>query len=196
MAVAAGLLPLAIGTDTAGPLRIPGQCCGVAAWEPTFGLVPTDGADPALRARLTKGLAIPAAALEESRVALRRLAGDPLEALFAGADALMLPMMCMPIPRVDVCEPGSPEFSARTLYALSALTGWVNGLGLPAVAIVTGWDEAGLQVSMQLVGRPGADRALLDLALTLENRGSDGLFAGSAMMQGKFGHMITAGDLP
>ncbi|RYY06669.1 MAG: amidase, partial [Alphaproteobacteria bacterium] len=50
----------------------------------------------------------------------------------------------------------------------SALTRWVNGLGLPAVSVVTGHDDAGLPVSMQVVGRPGSDRALLDLAVSLQ----------------------------
>ncbi len=43
VAVAAGLADFAIGTDTAGSVRIPAHCCGVTGWKPTPGLVPTSG---------------------------------------------------------------------------------------------------------------------------------------------------------
>ena len=45
-ALAAGLAPLALGTDTAGSVRIPAAFCGVAALKPTFGSVRADGVFP------------------------------------------------------------------------------------------------------------------------------------------------------
>jgi aspartyl-tRNA(Asn)/glutamyl-tRNA(Gln) amidotransferase subunit A len=45
-AVAAGLVDVALGTDTAGSIRIPAALCGVTGHRPTVGLVPTDGVVP------------------------------------------------------------------------------------------------------------------------------------------------------
>ncbi|MGK0190662.1 MAG: amidase, partial [Verrucomicrobiales bacterium] len=46
VAVALGLADVALGTDTAGSIRVPAACCGVAGLKTTFGLVPIDGVYP------------------------------------------------------------------------------------------------------------------------------------------------------
>jgi len=42
-AVAAGMVPFALGTDTAGSVRIPAAWCGIAALRPRRGRLPTEG---------------------------------------------------------------------------------------------------------------------------------------------------------
>jgi aspartyl-tRNA(Asn)/glutamyl-tRNA(Gln) amidotransferase subunit A len=45
-ALAAGLAEAALGTDSAGSIRIPAACCGITGFKPTYGLVPIDGCFP------------------------------------------------------------------------------------------------------------------------------------------------------
>ena len=54
--VAADAVPLALGTDTAGSVRVPAACQGVLGFKPSFGAVPVEGVFPLSPAFDTVGL--------------------------------------------------------------------------------------------------------------------------------------------
>lgn len=77
-ALAAGMLPLALGSDTGGSIRIPACLCGVVGLKPTYGLVSRKGVLP-LSWSLDH-LGPMAVAVEDLALALNSLAGhDPLD---------------------------------------------------------------------------------------------------------------------
>ncbi|GAA1390731.1 hypothetical protein GCM10009613_31930 [Pseudonocardia kongjuensis] len=70
-AVAAGHLPLTVGTDTGASVRTPAALCGVAGWKPRRGTLPGGGVFPLAESFDTVGLlAADAASLALARAAL------------------------------------------------------------------------------------------------------------------------------
>ncbi|MFD9947322.1 amidase [Nonomuraea sp. NPDC059023] len=73
-AVAAGLVPLALGTDTGGSVRIPAALCGVAGFKPAYGAIPADGVFPL--ARSFDHVGVLAGSARDCLLAYRCLTGD------------------------------------------------------------------------------------------------------------------------
>jgi aspartyl-tRNA(Asn)/glutamyl-tRNA(Gln) amidotransferase subunit A len=86
------------------------------------------------------------------------------------ADAAILPVMPCRTPLLAEADPASPSFSARQLYELSSYTRFVNMLGFPTLAFPTGFDDHGLPVALQIVGRAGSDFDLMALVLRLQDK--------------------------
>ncbi|MER6811946.1 amidase [Spirillospora sp. NPDC000708] len=78
VAVAAGMVPLALGTDTGGSVRIPAAFCGVAGFKPAYGAVPTEGVFPLSVSFDHVGVL--AATAADCRTAYRVLTGQPEDA--------------------------------------------------------------------------------------------------------------------
>lgn len=126
------------------------------------GAVSLDG-DPMLKRRIAKGLNISDSELDaalERRTSLR----NAFIGSWKASDAAVLPVLSMLTPVAAQVDPASPQFQPRTLYAISANTRFVNALGLPAIALPVGFDERGVPLSMQIIGRPGTELSLLKLA--------------------------------
>ncbi len=132
------------------------------------GLIDDETISPVLRRRLAKGLDIDDQTLAAA-VAQRTALADAFIEILGRADVAILPVMAIRTPLAAECDPQSPSFRARTLYELSRLTRFVNMLGLPAVALPVGFDDQGLPVALQIVGRAQSDRALLALAAMVQS---------------------------
>lgn len=72
-AVAAGMCDWAVGTDTAGSIRIPAAFCGVVGYKPTFGTIDTTGVIPLSRSLDTVGALAPS--VREAAAAVATMTG-------------------------------------------------------------------------------------------------------------------------
>jgi aspartyl-tRNA(Asn)/glutamyl-tRNA(Gln) amidotransferase subunit A len=123
-----------------------------------------------LRKRISKGLLITDEELAVAMAARDRLRDQFILSCLGSAGVAILPVMPIRTPQVKEVDPASVQFNPRILYALSRFTRFVNYLGLPALAVPAGFDNNGMPVGLQLIGRPGSEAILLQIAVRLQER--------------------------
>ena len=158
-------LPAMLAIDAHAMIVMQGEAARVHA-----GRLEHAAISPVLRKRIAKGLTIDDATLAANRAARSQLVKDFEEQVLGKADAAILPVMAIRTPPLSEADPASPTFSARQLYELSSYTRFVNMLGYPAVSIPVGFDDRGLPVALQMVGRAGSDFALIALAVRMQEK--------------------------
>lgn len=135
VAVAAGLVDFALGTDTGGSVRVPAAFCGIYGFRPTHGAIPTAGVVPFAPSLDTVGwLARDAPTLSiVGDVLLPEMATAPIREVFVAEDAFALAdqevqvaldetmdIMALSRRTLDVF-PGTVDNVARTYQVVQAM---------------------------------------------------------------------------
>ena len=126
VAVAAGIVPLAFGTDTAGSGRVPAMFNNIVGLKPSLGLISTRGIVPACRA--LDCISVFALSVEDAWIALRVIAGYDANDPYSRDRALGV------LKRVSVgVRLGIPLISQRLFFGdLRAAADYESALGLLA----------------------------------------------------------------
>jgi aspartyl-tRNA(Asn)/glutamyl-tRNA(Gln) amidotransferase subunit A len=189
-AVAYGAIPVGLGSDTGGSLRLPAACCGVTSIKPTWGRMSRAGAMPLAPALDTVGVI--ARHVEDLALTLGVLAGpDPLD---PAASSVAVPdyvaRLSDPVVgvRVGVDAALIAEAHPQVQHMVGEVTDILVALGLTrAPCRFTDWQT--LDHLVQLVQLPDASSAH---SVFLRTRPGD--YGPQVRARAEVGHFISAVD--
>lgn len=115
---------------------------------------------------LNRARRTPRAALLEAAGVLRSFADDARRQ-WGAYDIVLTPALAFTAPRVGAFRELGPEGDYRLQCEWAPQTSMVNVAGLPAITVPTHADAQGLPRGVQLIGRAGGERLLLQLAAQL-----------------------------
>ncbi|MCE2841628.1 MAG: amidase [Novosphingobium sp.] len=163
VAVAAGLVDFAIGTDTGGSIRVPATCCAVVGLKPSFGRVSRKGAHPAVSSLDCVGpFARDVAAIERAMAIIapdwNPVAASPTEPRVAwfspdGEAAILAHVRAQAAACFSLVDIDLPLFNQA------------SDAGLTIIGRET-WNACGHLTETGLVGRDVHDRLLMSAKIT------------------------------
>ncbi len=123
---------------------------------------------PLVRARMKQGYAFTAVEYLKAVQVRPRITKAFVDDVFADADALFLPVLRFPVPKIaDVDVRDGPTMN-EVLGSINHCTWPINYLGLPGLSVPAGFSKGGLPIGFQLVGRPFAEGTLFRIASAYE----------------------------
>ena len=120
-----------------------------------------------VRMRLENGLAVPAITYLEA-MRWRGPALSAHNAAVAGVDAVIAPVSPIPAPTIAESDVGGGAGAEAVIQRLTRFTRPVNYLGLPSLAIPSGFTRSGPPVGMQLIGRSFDEATLLRIGAAFQ----------------------------
>jgi aspartyl-tRNA(Asn)/glutamyl-tRNA(Gln) amidotransferase subunit A len=122
---------------------------------------------PQVLMRLQNGLAIPGVSYLEAM----RWRGPALSAhlaAIAGVDAVIAPVAPVAAPTIAESDVGNSPDAEAVIQRLTRFTRPINYLGLPSLAIPSGFTRSGLPVGMQLIGRSFDEATLVRIGAAFQ----------------------------
>ena len=122
---------------------------------------------PQVLMRLQNGLAVPGVSYLEAM----RWRGPALSAYLAavvGVDAVIAPVAPVAAPTIAESDVGNSPDAEAVIQRLTRFTRPINYLGLPSLAIPSGFTRGGLPVGMQLIGRSFDEAMLLRIGAAFQ----------------------------
>lgn len=116
-AVAAGIVPVALGTDTAGSGRVPAGLQNIVGLKPSLGLVPTVGVVPACRT--LDCVSVFALTVDDASAVLEVIAGPDATDPFSRTLPIGRPGALAPHPRLAIPRPADLDFDGAPAAAAS-----------------------------------------------------------------------------
>ena len=117
--------------------------------------------------RLQNGLAVPGVSYLEA-VRWRGPALSAYLAATAGVDAVIAPVAPVAAPTIAESDVGNSPDAEAVIQRLTRFTRPINYLGLPSLAIPSGFTRGGLPVAMQLIGRSFDEAMLLRIGAAFQ----------------------------